>query len=185
MKRVLLIILCIVGLWCACTEEKPGFYRGGGGLCFYPSRTNDSYPYFGDGIDGRDSMTIVSSTKLRDTLYFRLMVYGQKSTKDRYFSLKQSVLSHLDSVSYVNDSTAVAVEGVNFVSFDDPEMQKYYVIHPDSSNVYVPIIMTYDPNTAGERQNFCLYFEIVPNDEISVFDPRFYRAELRMRQTEN
>lgn len=56
MKRVLLIILCIVGLWCACTEEKPGFYRGGGGLCFYPSRTNDSYPYFGDGIDGRDSM---------------------------------------------------------------------------------------------------------------------------------
>ena len=45
--------------------------------------------------------------------------------------------------------------------------------------------MTYDPNTAGERQNFCLYFEIVPNDEISVFDPRFYRAELRMRQTEN
>ena len=104
---------------------------------------------------------------------------------NRYFSLKQSVLSHLDSVSYVNDSTAVAVEGVNFVSFDDPEMQKYYVIHPDSSNVYVPIIMTYDPNTAGERQNFCLYFEIVPNDEISVFDPRFYRAELRMRQTEN
>lgn len=123
-------------------------------------------------------MTIVSSTKLRDTLYFRLMVYGQKSTKDRYFSLKQSTLSHVDSVSYVNDSTAVAVEGINFVAFDDPEMQKYCVIHPDSSSVYIPIIMTYDPNTAGERQNFCLYFEIVPNEEISVFDPRFYRAEL-------
>ena len=187
MKRVLLIVLYTMGVWCACTEEKPDFYRGGDGLCFYYDQTGpyDSNPYFGEGIDGRDSMTIVSSTKLRDTLYFRLMVYGQKSTKDRYFSLKQSTLSHMDSVNYVNDSTAVAVEGVNFVAFDDPEMQKYCVIHPDSSSVYIPIIMTYDPNTAGERQNFCLYFEIVPNDEISVFDPRFHGAELRMRQTEN
>lgn len=187
MKKVLLIILCCMGVWCACTEEKPGFYRGDAGLCFYYDQLGpyDSNPYFGEGIDGRDSMTVVSSTKLRDTLYFRLMVYGQRSTESRSFSLKQSILSRLDSVSYINDTTFVAVEGVNFVAFDDPEMQKYCVIHPDSSSVYVPIIMTYDPSTDGEKQQFYLFFEIVPNDDISVFDPRFYRAELRMKQLEN
>ena len=61
MKRVLLIVLYTMGVWCACTEEKPDFYRGGDGLCFYYDQTGpyDSNPYFGEGIDGRDSMTIV------------------------------------------------------------------------------------------------------------------------------
>lgn len=187
MKKILLMLLCGMSLWCACTEEKPDFYRGNDGLCFYYDQIGpyDSNPYFGEGIDGRDSITIVSSKKLRDTLYFRIMVYGQKRTETRSFSLKQSTLSHLDSTSYIKGSTKVAVEGVNFVSFDDPEMQKYCIIHPDSSSVYVPIIMTYDPNTVGVEQNFYLFFEIVPNEEITVFDPRFYRAELRMRQMED
>lgn len=184
MKKIIVMIICGIGLWAACTEEKPGFYRGGTGLNFYYDQTGpyDSNPYFGEGIDGRDSMTYVSSTKQRDTLWFRIMVYGETLTEARSFSLRQSTLSHLDSTSYINDSTFVAVEGVNFVSFDDPEMRQYCVINPDSSNVYVPIIATYDPETAGENQRFYLFFEIVSTPEVSVFDSRFYRAELRMRQ---
>lgn len=108
-------------------------------------------------------------------------VWG-KIDRGTFFSLKQSTLSHLDSTSYINDSTTVAVEGVNFVPFDDPQMQQYCVIHPDSANVYVPIIALYDPATAGKRQRFKLFFEIVPSENISVFDSRFYRAELNMRQ---
>ena len=184
MKKIILMILLGIGLWSACTEEKPGYYRGGSGLNFYYDQSGpyDSNPYFGEGIDGRDSMTYVSSTKQRDTLWFRIMVYGEKLTGERFFSLKQSTLSHLDSTSYINDSTTVAVEGVNFVPFDDPQMQQYCVIHPDSANVYVPIIAIYDPATAGKRQRFKLFFEIVPSENISVFDSRFYRAELNMRQ---
>ena len=184
MKRLVLIVILGIGLWAACTEEKPGYYRGGTGLNFYYDQIGpyDSNPYFGEGIDGRDSMTYVSSAKQRDTLWFRIMVYGEKLTEERGFSLRQSVLSHLDSTSYINDSTTVAVEGVNFVPFEDPEMQKYCVIHPDSSSVYVPIIATYDPATAGKRQRFKLYFEIVPSEDVSIFDSRFYRAELNMRQ---
>ena len=184
MKKIVLIILLGIGLWCACTEEKPGYYRGGTGLNFYYDQIGpyDSNPYFGEGIDGRDSMTYVSSTKQRDTLWFRIMVYGQQRTEEQTFSLRQSTLSHTDSVAYINDSTFVAVEGVNFVAFDDPEMQQYCVIHPDSSSVYVPIIATYDPETAGTYQRFYLFFEIVSTPEVSVFDSRFYRAELKMRQ---
>lgn len=183
MKRIL-IILCLIGFWSACTYQKPGFYEGPDGLCFYYDQVGpyDSNPYFGEGIDGRDSMTVVSSVKERDTLWFRIMIYGQQATEERFFSLKQSTLSYLDSTAYLNDSTFLAVEGVNFVAFDDPEMQQYYRVDPDSSSVYVPIIMTYDPNTAGTYQHFYLFFEIVPTEDFVVFDPRFYRAELQMLQ---
>lgn len=179
------MIVCGIGLWTACTEEKPGFYRGGTGLNFYwmGTGTYDSKPYFGEGIDGRDSMTVVSSQKERDTLWFRIMVYGDQIEEERSFSLRQSELSHADSLYVLTDlGASIAVEGVNFVPFDDPEMQQYCVVHPDSSSVYVPIFMTYDPDTAGEYQYMFLYFEIVPSEDISVFNSRFYRAELQMVQ---
>ena len=185
MKKIILIILLGLGLWSACTEEKPGFYEGGDGLCFYYDNVGpyDSNPYFGDGIDGRDSMTVVSSVKQRDTLWFRIMIYGWPASENRYFSLKKSTISHQDSMYIINDKSAIiAEEGVNFVAFDDPEMQQYYTVHPDSSSVYVPIIMTYDPNTAGVYQRMYLYFEIVPTEDFTIFDPRFYRAELQMLQ---
>ena len=185
MKKIL-IILCLVGIWSACTYQKPGFYEGPeGGLAFYNpgNGTNDSYPYVGDGVNGRNYMTEVSSAKQRDTLWFRIMIYGQIATENRYFSLKQSDISYVDSLYVYRDKDAVeAVEGVNFVAFDDPEMQQYYVVPPDSSSVYVPIIATYDPNTAGQYQYMFLYFEIVADDDFPIFNDRFYRAELQMVQ---
>lgn len=105
------------------------------------------------------------SGKLRDTLYFKLWVMGNISTHDRRLVLKQSVLSSTDSSSYANKNVAVA--GVNYVAFDDPEMEKFLIIPPDSSYVYIPVIMTYDPTIAGTRQDFRLHFEIVPTDEFS------------------
>ena len=118
----------------------------------------------------------------QDTLYFKLWVMGNISTHDRRLVLKQSVLSSTDSSSYANKNVAVA--GVNYVAFDDPEMEKFLIIPPDSSYVYIPVIMTYDPTIAGTRQDFRLHFEIVPTDELPIMDSRFYRATVTFSQRE-
>ena len=178
MNKLLVIIVCCVSLFSACTEEKPGFYKGKDGVCFYwAGSMYDSTPYPDSYAEG-----LLSSGKLRDTLYFKLWVMGNISTHDRRLVLKQSVLSSTDSSSYANKNVAVA--GGNYVAFDDPEMEKFLIIPPDSSYVYIPVIMTYDPTIAGTRQDFRLHFEIVPTDELPIMDSRFYRATVTFSQRE-
>ena len=167
MKKIVLIILLGIGLWCACTEEKPGYYRGGTGLNFYYDQIGpyDSNPYFGEGIDGRDSMTYVSSVKERDTLWFRIMVYGEKLTEERGFSLKQSVLSHLDSTAYINDSTTVAVEGVNFVNVAN----EYQVLKAGTK--YTDISITVMNSAVLEDKELQIGFRLLPTEDLCLACP--------------
>lgn len=178
MKKILIIALAIWACCEACTQEKPGLYTGGGGLCFYytGAGTYDSKPYPVSWKSGS-----VGANTLQDTLYFRIDVYGSRSEEPRRFRLKQSTLSALDSLSYYQ-SREVAVAGVNYMSFDDPEYQQYLVIPPDSSYVLVPVIMMYDPTCTPEYHGFQLHFEIDPTEELPIMDPRFYRATVQFSQ---
>lgn len=115
MKKLFIILVCSIVLW-ACSEEKPGFYEGGDGLCFY---YDNSGPYDSDPYPNSWEEGFLWSNALRDTLYFRIMIYGNVSTKERHFALKQSTLSASDSLSYYKTRT-VPVAGVNYVAFDDP-----------------------------------------------------------------
>ena len=178
MKR-LSIIIFVFGVisFASCHYEKPGFYEGRDYIQFYYSGNllhKDSnevktspvnYPY-------------ISSTRLRDTAWFRLKAVGTPSSRERQVRFEQ----------YTNEADKnyiEAVPGVNYVAFDDPRMEEYYVIPPHTSSILVPVILLRDPDVdfgSSWSKTFCLHFEIVPNDEVKILDSRFYRGKAKFTQ---
>lgn len=183
MERILITMLCSVCLWCACTkEEVPSIYTGPDGVNFYYDQAG---PYDSDPYPNSNKQGSLNSSKLRDTLWFKILVLGNPCNKDRKFTLKQSALSALDSVGYYTGHTPqvkVAEAGVNYVPFDDPEIEKYCVIPAGAADVMVPVIMIYNPAIAGKSETFRIHFEFVETDELVILDPRFYRATCKFTQ---
>lgn len=185
MKKILMI-LCCACLFGACDKaEVPSIYSGPDGINFYYDQVG---PYDADPYPNSNKTGTLSSSQKTDTLWYKILVMGNLSEKERRFSLKQSALSALDSTSYytgVTPQVKVAVPGVNYVAFDDPQMAKYYVIPPHTSEILVPVILMYDPNAefgASWSINFRLHFEIVTNDEVKILDSRFYRGTGKFTQ---
>lgn len=159
-----LFIIFVIGLmWGACSEEKVGVY----------SLTDDYIymPYFQDiygTMTALDSAYMfynktalnVSSTQKRDTFYFRVLVAGLAKDIDR----KIKIAPYTCEVSGKEE----AVEGVNYIAFDDPEMEKNLVVSADSLGVNVPIIVTYDPAIAGKSKSFIVAFKLIESEDFRV-----------------
>ena len=133
----------------SCTKELPGYYQGGNYVQFYYSYqviatldkdyVSSPYPYA--------PYISLSPTNLSDTVYFRLHITGEVSDQPRRVRLEQ----YKDSTNiYYLDPQP----GVNYVAFDDPIMQEALTIPGDSAYVNIPIIVKYDPATAGTYQSF-------------------------------
>lgn len=185
MKNILMIC-CVCLLLEACDKaEVPSVYSGPDGINFYYDQEGsyDADPYPISSKTGS-----LSSSQKTDTLWYKILVMGNISEQERTFSLKQSTLSAEDSTYYYTGLTPqveVAVPGVNYVAFDDPQMEKYYVIPPHTSEILVPVILLFNPDVdygSSFSKEFCLHFEIVPNDEVKIFDSRFYRGKAKFTQ---
>ncbi len=162
--RKLFIAFIIGWLGCACSEEKVGVY----------SLEND-YIYFeydgtklGSALNPIDSVYLyynsssvsVNSSQQRDTFFFRVLVAGVAKEYDRKIKL--------EPYTYEMANVGVGVKGVNYVSFDDPEMEKYLVVPADSLGTDIPIIVTYDPAIAGTYKNFTVGFRLADSDDFNV-----------------
>ena len=186
MKKILMMICFACLLLEACDKaEVPSTYSGPDGINFYYDQVG---PYDADPYPNSDKTGSLSSSRQTDTLWYKILVMGNICEKERTFSLKQSTLSALDSASYYTGLTPqvkVAVPGVNYVSFDDPQMKKYCVIPPHTSEILVPVILMYDPHAefgSAFSLKFRLHFEIVPNDDVKILDSRFYRGAAQFTQ---
>ena len=182
MKKILMMI------WGACLwgarekAEVPSTYNGPDGIHFYYDQLG---PFDADPYPNSDKTGYLSLSQETDTLWYKIDVMGNVSGKERKFALKQSVLSSIDSSSYYTGIATVAVPGVNYVAFDDPRMEEYYVIPPHTSSILVPVILLRDPDVdfgSSWSKTFCLHFEIVPNDEVKILDSRFYRGKAKFTQ---
>ena len=166
MKR-LSIIIFVFGVisFASCRYEKPGFYEGRDYIQFYYSGNllhKDSnevktspvnYPY-------------ISSTRLRDTAWFRLKAVGTPSRRERQVRFEQ----------YTNEADKnyiEAVPGVNYVAFDDPEIQKYMVIPADSVHMNIPVVILYDTGTRG---SVALNFKLVSTDDFELGMPTLLKG---------
>lgn len=160
--HIILILGCVFGA-IACSHEKPDFYKGG------------SYVQFWREIPGADSGTIVSptnypwinSSREYDTAWFRIQAVGIPSSKDRQIKFEQY---DQEEEYYIQ-----AVAGVNYVPFDDPELQKYMVIPGDSTEVLVPVVIKYDPNTSA---SLSLHLRLVPTADFELGQPGLTRGRL-------
>ena len=66
-----------------------------------------------------------------------------------------------------------AVEGVNYVPFDDPEMVKNLVLPADSVQVKIPVIVTYDPSIAGTAKSFVVGLKLIDSGDLRVMGTNF------------
>ena len=156
MKRLFIIVFLFCLGVASCHYEKPEFYGEGDYIQFYYSNlinkdTNDrktaplNYPY-------------VNSNRLRDTAWFRLQAVGRPAPKDRLVRF-EPYINKADS-NYIT-----AVPGVNYVAFDDPEIQRYMIIPADSVYMNIPVVILYDAETKG---SVALNFQLVPTNDFEL-----------------
>lgn len=166
MKRLSIILFVVsIVMLVSCHYEKPGFYEGNAYIQFYYSGlmnqdtteriTNPlNYPY-------------VSSTRLQDTAWFRLQAVGGPVNRDRKVKFEQYSVE-------LTGSSMEAVPGVNYVAFDDPEMQKYMIIPADSVYMNIPVVILYDTEKKG---SFVLNFELVPTEDFELGVPTLLKGK--------
>lgn len=150
--HVLLIIGCVVGV-ISCSHEKPEFYKGGSYVQFW--RENP------DGSSGSVVSPInypwINSSRTYDTAWFRVQAVGILSSKDRKIRIEQY---DQEEEYYIQ-----AIAGVHYIPFDDPELQKYMVIPGDSTEVLIPVVLKYDPNTSNSMS---LHLRLVPTEDFEL-----------------
>ncbi len=163
MKK-LFIILIIGAFLGACSEEKVGVYSLEDDYIYIPYNSNiygtvtspdSAYMFY------NKASLFVNSKQQRDTFYFRVLVVGEAQSVDRKIKLEPYV--------YKVNGTEEAVAGVNYVAFDDPEMQENLIVAADSLGANIPIIVTYDPAIAGVTKSFIVAFKLAESEDFKVF----------------
>ena len=168
MKKYFVIAICSILGFLACTEERPGYYKGEDNWVqfYYVYAFDKTYiapvylPYEG-------YQASVYSGKLRDTVYFRLHLIGQTSDKPR----KVAFEPYEAEMKY--DYYTPAVEGENYVAFDDPEMEKVLTIPGDSAYIN-PAVTSYT--------SYQLDFRLVNTEDLVIGDTCFMKGRLEFSQ---
>lgn len=161
MRKILFILLGGMFVLTSCEKKLPGHYIGGDYVQFYYAYQTVlmlDQDYISSPVEWK--YVQLSPTNLQDTVYFRLHITGNVSDRARKVNLEQ-----------YRDSTSTGIypePGVNYVAFDDPIMQEALMVPADSAYVNIPIIMKYDPETAGTYQSFQLHFKLVDSEDLQV-----------------
>ena len=161
-----LFIVLVVGLmWAACTREEVDvfslednyiYFSYDNGTTLATSMVPDDSTYY---FYNKSSLT-VKSTQQRDTFYFEVRAAGLAKSVDRQIKIAPW--------SCEVSGFTEAVEGVNYVPFDDPEMVENLVLPADSVRVKIPVIVTYDPSIAGTAKSFIVGLKLVDSGDLKV-----------------
>ena len=175
MKNFLIIVLCCT-FWCiACTEERPGYYEGENNWVQFYYLWPVQNPYIAPvHLPYEGYMPSLNSTKLQDTVYFRLHLIGRKSNQPR----KVMFESYETEMEYSYYEPAVA--NVNYIAFDDPLMKPYLTIPGDSAYVNIPVIVKYNP--AISSGYFQLDFKLIDTEVLVVGDTCLMKGRLKFSQ---
>lgn len=174
--RILFILLFISYLMGSCSEEK-----------VEPFKRSESYLYFVKpeaGYQLRDSLyacyspTTVSPRKLKDTVYVRVGVMGDV--------LKEASAIKLEQYTEKGDESLQATPGVDYVAFDAPEFRESMVMPVDSAAVNIPVVFTYDAESAADynKATKTLSIRLAETDRFKVLalgtNAGLYRIQLKV-----
>ena len=169
MKK-LFIVLEVGLMLAACTREEVDVFSLEDNYIYFPYDNGttlatsmvpgDSIYYFYN----KSSLT-VKSAQQRDTFYFEVRAAGLAKSVDRQIK----IVPWSCEVSGFTE----AVEGVNYVPFDDPEMVKNLVLPADSVQVKIPVIVTYDPSIAGTAKSFIVGLKLIDSGDLRVMGTNF------------
>lgn len=161
MKRALIIV--IVSVFISCTTQLPGTYKGGNYVQFffdYQVILNLSREYISSPYPYAPYVSL-SEMNQQDTVYFRLHIAGEVSKEPR----------HVRLIQYKDTTNTWALypqAGVNYIGFDDPIMLEALTIPGDSAYINIPIVVKYDPASAGTYQSFQLDFQLIDSEDLEV-----------------
>lgn len=118
---------------------------------------NDPRIYFtADSINY--SFYMEKSTKLRDTLWFGVRAMGMPEKAERTFRLKV----------VTPDTVPVAIEGVHYIGFDDPEVAPYLKISAEKAETSVPLIVLRDSSLQKEEYVLDIALEANENFRLGI-----------------
>lgn len=161
MKKIFMAML-IGWLGYACTEDKVWVYSLDRDYVYLSydntklsaNQADSVYVYY------NMSSLRVNSVQQRDTFYFRVLVAGMAKDYDRKLKI--------EPYTFDMQNVEIGIENVNYVAFDEPEMEKHLVVPADSIGVDIPIIVKYDPTIAGSYKNFIVGFRLADTEDFSV-----------------
>lgn len=173
--RVLIICLFVVVLGASCSEIELEPYKGTDSYIYFLSQ---SQMQLGNSMYTYNGTRSVNRNKKRDTLYFRVAVSGLMSSEDRPLKLEQYT---------IEGETGVPAEpGVNYIAFDDPDIQHLLVVPADSAEVNIPLIFTYDDASAGQYFSRTLNFRLAENEHFKILaegtNRGLFRGKVNMSQ---
>ena len=153
MKLHLILILgSILGI-ISCSHEKPGYYEGGDYIQFWVANPDASVGYVVNSLN----YPSINSKRMYDTAWLRVQVIGTTSSEDRRIKLEQ--------YDQKDEYYIQAVPGVNYVPFDDPDLQRFMIMPKDSSTVKIPIVVKYDVNI---KASVNLYVRLVATEDFEL-----------------
>ena len=137
-------IFCLMGCLTSCEKDLPLYDTPDNRLYF------DIYGVTGDTLV---NYSFYYNTGIqKDTVWIKLHTIGFASDANRPFELEQVLTGE-------NDAQA----GVQYVAFDNPEVQKYYYIPAGQATARVPVIVLRDASL--KQKQYMLKFKIKPNRE--------------------
>ena len=167
--------LCVLIGLVSCVEERAGYYDGTTNWVqfYYLWHTGTVYvsvPY----LPYEGYSPFMSASTLRDTTYFRLHLVGFPSDTPRRVRLEP----YNGELAY--DYISRAEPGVDYVAFDDPEMEPHLLVPGDTAYVDIPVIVLHNPEKYGSTLQ--LDFKLVDSEDLEVGDTCLMRARLTIYQ---
>ncbi|WP_158499884.1 DUF4843 domain-containing protein [Sphingobacterium paucimobilis] len=174
MKRILLLIFLFSGLLNACKQDEYYIYNDEKRIQFgpQPNRIYTATYNMADTLK-MQNFFYKDASIVKDTVYFDIYAIGGVESFDRQFVLEQEEYPHMEN----------AVAGVHYVPFNDPGIQKHYMMKADSVHAVVPIFLIRDQSLANKTVS--LKFKLKENDFFKLGERTklFRRLEITDRLT--
>lgn len=163
MKQIKYFLGALVLLiFASCKENEPFLFNNGATLQFGPPLSAIYQP--GSSAAGASSSYTFfyqPDEVKKDTVFFNIYAIGGVSSVDRSFKLKQVEVEEVEN----------AVAGKHYVSFDDPDVSKNFVIKAGEMHSQVPVILLRDESL--KTVDAVLSVEIVENENFKKGESNF------------
>lgn len=156
---ILAIAICLTA---SCKQDFPEAFTGKSYIQFTPTNGIKTV------VTAYSSFYYSDPSKTTDTILFDVTSLGLVPTKTTYIKLTPI----LGAITASNYPDAVdAVSGVNYTSFDDPDIQKLMKLDPGKSNGKIPVIIKRDPSL--KTKMYQLHFKLSDSDDYLAGNPKY------------
>lgn len=156
------ILAMMVLLTGSCKQEFPAPFIGKNYIQFTPTNGIKTV------VTAYSSFYYADPSKTTDTILFDVTSLGLVPDKTTYLKLSP-ILGPIVTTAYPN--AVDAVPGVNYVSFDDPGIQKLMKLDAGKTNGKIPVVIKRDPSL--KTTMYQLHFKLSDSEDYLAGNPKY------------